>query len=190
MFFFRWMSGLPAAAAVTLGLFFLMSQLVAQKDVDVGPTPPKRDFTITAKRPEPEVRPETPRPDRIPDRIPETPIDRNPTSRPTNTGPRPTQAKPDYTAPPVTTGNIGAIIKPPPAYPEGCRARSAEGVVVVEFDISPEGNVVNPRILESADRCFDRAVLRAVSGWKYPPAGPGGGMRYRVVETINFQLTE
>jgi protein TonB len=79
------------------------------------------------------------------------------------------------------------VIRIPPPYPENCRSRGAEGVVIVEFDVTPEGNVVNARVVDSANRCFNRSVLKAVSGWKYPPAA-GGGMRYGLMERFNFRL--
>ena len=83
------------------------------------------------------------------------------------------------------------VIRYAPTYPDACRSKGVEGAVLVQFDVTPEGNVVNARILEAPDRCFSR-ILRTVERWKYPPAYQNGRpvMRYGVVERFSFQLTE
>lgn len=47
----------------------------------------------------------------------------------------------------------------------------------------PIGEVTNVRVISSDNRCFDRAVVRAVLGWKYPPSARRG-----VTERIVFKL--
>jgi protein TonB len=84
------------------------------------------------------------------------------------------------------------VFKPAPQYPENCRSRGAQGVVIVEFDVTPEGAVVNPRIVSSADSCLDRTVLRTIASYRYPPTVEDGRpvMRRGVQEVFNFQLTD
>ena len=82
------------------------------------------------------------------------------------------------------------VVKLPPAYPESCKARGASGVVIVEFDVTAEGNVVNPRIISSADGCFERTVLSTIQKWKYPPPQEDGRAvaRRGVREAFRFEL--
>ena len=86
----------------------------------------------------------------------------------------------------------GPAIKPPPSYPEACASRGAEGVVVVEYDVTDRGEVVNIRIISSPDRCFDNAVRRAVQGYKYSPLMVGGKAvaQKNIRESIRFKIEE
>ena len=165
----------------------MMAQLIRDKAMDLPPEKPSIDLKITPQKKDPKAEPWK-RPDQtIPERMPETEIDfPAPTGPGENTAPRPGKVEIDPT-PPGPNPLVSPIIRIPPPYPENCRSRGVEGVVIVEFDVSPEGNVVNPRVVQSAHGCFNRTVLKTVSGWKYPPAG-NGGMRYGVIEHFNFQL--
>ncbi len=193
MTLFRWVLGLPVAALITAGLFFMMAELIKNKGVELAPDTPAPDLKITADPP-PEgpdsVKPPRPVPA---DEQPETII--NPATR----GEKPKNGPGAPTADPgpkeIEGAGIptsGPSIRIAPPYPEGCRSKGAEGVVVVQFDVTPEGDVVNPRIIQSPNQCFDRPVRNAVSKWKYPPATHSGRavMRYGMVETFNFQLMD
>lgn len=191
MNFFRWFVGLPMAAIITAGLFAMMAGLIRQDIVEVGDPTPYPELDIWAEKPKPDPDPfKPPRPD--PKLVPPvTDIERtNPTPVP---GPRVVPPKVDPPTVPPRKGVMGApSIKYPPQYPENCRSRAAEGTVMVQFDVTPDGAVVNPRIIETADRCFNRTVIATVSKWKYPPATRGGRavMRYGVIEIIRFELEE
>jgi len=83
------------------------------------------------------------------------------------------------------------LVRIPPQYPQRCMARASDRESVsVEFDVTPEGNVVNPRVLNSTNSCFNRAAMRAVERWRYNPkivdnvAEPRLGVR----TVIDFQL--
>lgn len=178
----RWTLGLPLAAGVTAALFLLMAAMIRQ---DLRTEPPKNagPITIIAK---------------IIERPPET--GREAKSVPQETPPQPETRwregggeKPAGTFAKPTPGPIGEagpdlkgvrpIMKFPPAYPEACKSRGAEGAVLVQFDITDRGEVTNVRVISSDNRCFDRAVVRAVLGWKYPPSARRG-----VTERIVFKL--
>lgn len=179
--------GLPAAAAVTAVLFIIMSALIRQ-DPQIGPAPPPFDpkylTTTDDTKPKPDVKV------RPYDKLqPPPPVDNKWSER---------AKKPDGTGgwgPPddggrepvdlPTIGGARPIIKVPPAYPEQCRSAGAEGSVIVQFDVTDKGEVVNARIISSDHRCFDRAVIKAVSGWKYPAERRTG-----VTETVTFRLEE
>lgn len=193
MTLFRWVLGLPVAALITAGLFFMMAELIKNKGVELAPDTPAPDLKITADPP-----PEDPKPIKPPrpvpaDEQPETVIKETTRGEKPKHGPGLPQVDPgpkELEGADIPTSGPSIRIAPP--YPEGCRSKGAEGVVVVQFDVTPEGDVVNPRIIQSPNRCFDRPVRNAVSKWKYPPTTQGGRavMRYGMVETFNFHLTD
>ncbi len=80
-----------------------------------------------------------------------------------------------------------------PEYPQSCRDRGVSGRVLLEFDVTPEGNVANARIIESSDDCFDAAALRMIAGWRYPSSTDDQGRptwRRGVREIIRYELVE
>lgn len=192
MNFLRFIFGIPGAAIITGLLFVFMAMTIksegpafSERPVKVGPVVPQIEpsapRTPTRQRPEP-LKPPTP-----------------PDVAPSERSSRPDDF--DFGADPVTPdpGEPVSGARPPiasvriaPQYPQACQSRAAQGVVLVQFDVAPDGSVVNARIIESADRCFNKTVLRTVAKWKYPPAQRNGRavMRRGVVERFNFQLTE
>ncbi|MEQ8178827.1 MAG: TonB family protein [Amphiplicatus sp.] len=188
----RWMFGLPLAAAVVLVLVLIMSGLIRQEFVPTTPTS-VRELIVTPKIKETTVEPKKivkpvpkeapPEPD-VRRRGPVDPVDPIPYTPPSGVGPG------DIVIPPTT--GMKPLIRVAPRFPEACASKGVEGVVLVEFDVTAEGNVVNPRVISSSNSCFDRAAVRAVSGWKYPPDMRDGRPvpRYGVTERFNFQLTD
>ena len=187
---FRWLLGLPMAALITVGLFFMMAHLIKDK-VDPWPDPrPEIDLKVTADKPR--NRPEIDPPEKtIPDDIPETEIDfQKSKEAPKGVPVSPTKTPVD-TRPGKMSGNFsGAVIKIPPPYPESCRTKGVEGTVIVQFDITPEGNVTNAQVIQTPNQCFVRTVLKSVSGWKFPPVSSGSAMRYGVIEKFDFRLVD
>ncbi len=189
MFLVRWILGMPMAALITAGLFFMMAQLIKDRGEELPPPKPSLQLRITAEPPPSESTPVKPPREVLKKTPPETKLDFPPVDRkggtPVDPGPFEVER-----IPPTDGGVIaGPTIKVPPAYPESCRSRGITGSVIVEFDVTPEGNVVKPRVVQTPNACFNRTVIKAVSGWKYPPAA-NGGMRYGVIERFNFQLEE
>ncbi len=192
--FFRMIFGLPGAAFVTALLFIAMAFMVRQQ---AQPLPPvdTPEISILAELEPTDPKAKPPKPTDI--NAPE-PIDIEFLPPSLNPGPTiPIEVLPGPG--PGGTGGIGfpagmqPTVRIAPAYPENCRARGAQGVVIVEFDVTAEGTVVNPRIISSANSCFDRAVIKTISNWKYTPRTgadgrpvPQRGLR----EFFNFQLEE
>ncbi|RFP68718.1 energy transducer TonB [Wenzhouxiangella sp. 15190] len=85
------------------------------------------------------------------------------------------------------------LVRIPPQYPQRCMGR-AEPVetVVLQFDVTPEGSVVNPEVIESTNSCLNRAALRAVQRWRYNPkiVDDVAQPRYGVRTAIDFTLEE
>lgn len=189
----RWIFGAPAAVMVTAALFVLMAGLIRQ-DLRLEPAKAVPEISILAKTPEPEIKPAGGKEEQT---LPEAPPPILPrvekSARPEGVFGLPPPGATD----PAPIGPIGGpatapTIRVAPAYPERCAAQNIEGVVLVQFDVTPEGDVVNPRILSSPHSCFDRTVIRAVSRWKYAPAYENGRpvARRGVVERFVFELTE
>ncbi|MCB2114676.1 MAG: TonB family protein [Parvularculaceae bacterium] len=189
---FRWIFGFPGAAVVT-GLLFLAMAWMIRQDAEIGTPPPQVD-PIVARISEP--RP-TPKP--VQKKLPPAPAPVEITRTPPSKNPGPTI----IAGPMITPTENGGIdidfegTKPavifPPAYPENCRARGAEGVVVVEFDVTADGQVINPRVIASENSCLNRAATSTISKWKYTPkkdssgrAAPQRGLR----RSFHFKLTD
>jgi len=193
MVFFRWMIGLPAAAAITAGLFAFMAGLIS---MDKGPLPEpveNPDLRITAELgKEPHKNRPIPRPTKLPPTPPEVEIQHQGRSEIPGAIVDFPKTGPIDLGPGTDTGVISPpVIRYAPPYPENCRSKGVEGQVLVQFDVTPEGNVINVIVIESPDRCFNRTVIRAVSRWKYPPAYQGERpvTRYGVVEAFSFRLS-
>ena len=57
-----------------------------------------------------------------------------------------------------------------PSYPASAKRQGIEGYAVVEYELSAEGRVVNPRIIESIpNSIFDRSALKALEEYRYMP---------------------
>ncbi|MEM7096701.1 MAG: energy transducer TonB [Pseudomonadota bacterium] len=55
-----------------------------------------------------------------------------------------------------------------PQYPQSARDMGIEGFVVVQYDVTLDGRVVNARVVDSEpDLVFDAAALAAVKRWKF-----------------------
>ncbi|MDZ7628942.1 MAG: TonB family protein [Parvularculaceae bacterium] len=191
--FFRWVFGLPGAALISALLFLGMAYMIRQ-GAQVGPPVAPPEIKLF-----PEIEDSKPRP-KIPPRdktLPPPPaIDippQEPSRNPRDTIPvDPPSGPTRESGPIVIPGAMQPVVKLPPAYPESCKARGASGVVIVEFDVTAEGNVVNPRIISSADGCFERTVLSTIQKWKYPPPQQDGRAvtQRGVREVFRFELEE
>jgi len=192
--FFRMIFGLPGAAIVTALLFLAMGWMVRMQDVTIGHPPPPVD-KITFDEPEPKILPVGPK--AKPEPAPETPKIEFPKASEVPGGGVPTDP---ITGPTRGSGKIIGIpigtpptVKFAPIYPENCRARGAQGVVMVEFDVTADGAVVNPRVVASENSCLDRAALQTISKWKFSPQTDADGRAIAqrgLRQTFNFQLTE
>lgn len=197
--FARFASGLPGAFIVTTILFLILAAMISQRQdielsedrsVDINVTRQLQDTSIQQQQefqrpvldepppPPPSVTDNTFRPS-VSAQIGEIP-DFSQAELDIGTG-----FNPDRDAQPM--------VRIPPRYPDMCQSRAkAFESVVVEFDVTPEGAVVNTRVLDATNACFERAALRAVERWKYQPkivdnqAQPRFGVRTQ----ITFQLGE
>ena len=80
------------------------------------------------------------------------------------------------------------VVRVEPIYPHIAAQKNIEGWVLLEFDIGPQGNVLNPKVLEAQPvRVFDDAAVNAVKKWKYKPQVKNG--KPLVTRGIQVRLT-
>jgi TonB family protein len=79
-----------------------------------------------------------------------------------------------------------------PEYPQSALMNGAEGWVNVRLSITPAGNVIEPRVVESSNgSMFNRAALSAVSKWKYEPFDSADPTATRPVTVrVEFRMKE
>jgi periplasmic protein TonB len=172
----RLATGIPGAVIVTTLIFLLLASVIARhqdvqldedRSVQINVTRQIEDRSM--QRPEDFQRPV---------------LDQPPPPPPMVTDPsfRPSMAvamgdMPDLRSTDIDIGHgfnpdrdAQPLVRVPPQYPGQCqRAARALETVVVEFDVTPEGTVVNPRVIDSTNSCFNRAAMRAVERWRYQP---------------------
>jgi protein TonB len=78
----------------------------------------------------------------------------------------------------------------PPVYPSIARGSNNEGWLDVNFQVMPDGSVINPSIGNgTASRIFHRAAMNAVSQWKFSPAPTGVTEQRPMHVRLEFKLT-
>jgi TonB family protein len=98
--------------------------------------------------------------------------------------------------PPITPPAVAAtgmieprkILHVMPVYPEGARAAGVQGIVVIEAVVDRDGNVTEPRVIQSVP-LLDDAALAAVRQWKYRPTRVDGvAVPFSMTLTVAFGL--
>jgi len=193
----RLLTGLPGAALVTTLIFLVLATVISTRD-DVQLSE-DRSVQINVTRQLQDTQNQANQDFQRPV------LDQPPPPPPTVTDPsfRPQinvqiGALPDLTGVDIDIGtgfnpdrDAQPLVRIPPQYPQRCMARAKpRESVLVQFDVTPEGTVVNTEVLESTNSCFDRAAMRAVERWRYNPkmvdnvAQP----RFGVQHVIEFAL--
>lgn len=193
----RLVAGLPGAVLVTSLLFLLLAtvistrqdvQLTEDRSIQINVTRQIED--TSTRRPEDFQRPV---------------LDQPPPPPPTVTDPsfRPSismqmGALPDMSGVDIDIGtgfnpdrDAQPLVRIPPQYPQRCMARARDvETVVLEFDVSPEGTVINPKVIDSTNSCLERAAIRAVERWRYNPkiVDNVSQPRFGVRTAIDFEL--
>lgn len=171
----RYASAASSSAIVTLALLFGMHQLIAlQPGAESEPRPRMPLGWLAVNEPDTPVQPEE-----IIRREDLTEIDPEPphvfhaedleTIRVPKT--RPTAPK-GSRLPPIgqfTDGPLVAMVRVAPAYPARAIAQEIEGFVIVEFDVTANGFVVNTVIIESSNSVFEREAIKAAQKFKFKP---------------------
>ncbi len=174
--FARTFSSATGGIVITAGLLFVMQILIATGESIIIEPRVRYEVRLAEVREDEDVVPETMRPKR-PDKPSVPPTTKLP-------GPTATAGPGVYvpSPPPAPTGgntqpigiNYGDgplfnIIKVSPTYPTRAAARGLEGSVLVQYDVTTSGQVVNVVILESSDRIFNKTAIAAAYRFKYKP---------------------
>ena len=69
----------------------------------------------------------------------------------------------------MVDGPLVALLRVEPQYPPRPLSRSLEGYVLVEFDVLADGSVANVSVVESSDRLFEKAAIRAAERFRFKP---------------------
>ncbi|MEM9705465.1 MAG: energy transducer TonB [Pseudomonadota bacterium] len=194
----RLLIGVPGAVIVTAALFLFMSAMIKQElrldeerdNLSINITAQIQDTDLSAankefKRPTLDTPPPPP------------PSTVDPSNRPALDGVRAAIPDIDFN-PEIGTGfnpdrDAQPLVRIEPQYPERCQSRAGSvEIVQVEFDVSPEGQTANARVLDSTNSCLNRAALRAVGRWKYQPKIVEQEPQWRrgVVTQFRFQLAD
>ncbi len=179
--FVRLAFGAIIAIAITAGLFWTMSYLIASADRSLDDSGKsnivdfvrlKRDESIERRQ----IKPEKPPP-------PEAPPPQPPTPQLDSLNPN--AEKIAITAVPVETeiemsggfslgvgeGDYLPIVKVAPIYPQRALSRGIEGYCVVQYTVTKQGTTANPFVVE--DQCtsslFHSASVQAALKFKYKP---------------------
>jgi len=89
-------------------------------------------------------------------------------------------------------GPLVAMVRVAPVYPARALTYGIEGYVVVQFDISAEGQVLNVVIIESTDSVFDSAAIKAAKRFKFKPRVVNGLAlaSYGIQNMFRFRLDD
>lgn len=90
----------------------------------------------------------------------------------------------------MTGDEVIALLKITPKYPRKAVRSGKEGWVKIEFTITEQGAVVDPKVIASKPRrIFDRAALKAIRKWRFrPKIIDGKAIPRRAVQVIEFSL--
>jgi len=78
-----------------------------------------------------------------------------------------------------------------PTYPAEARERGIEGWVLVRYDVTVDGEVIEPTVVQAdPPGVFDRAAVEAVSAWRYKAPIVDGEPRvtHGVESRVTFKL--
>lgn len=193
----KYLTALPAGAAMTFLVLFSMQALIAmQPAAAVHKKPHTFNKWIHVPRDE-SVLDDRFRPDAIPDPVPAPPIEAysddsldGPTLPVAHGAPTPRPRSPGFTNIGFSDGPLVAVVRVQPTYPSVMSARGIEGFVTVVFDVMTDGTVSNVAVLESSHRGFERAAVQAASRFRFKARvvdgnpEPSTGIRYR----FSFEL--
>ena len=65
--------------------------------------------------------------------------------------------------------DIIPLVRINPDYPPRALSRGIEGWVIVQFTISATGSVKDAKVVDSSNKIFDEAALKAIGRWRYNP---------------------
>lgn len=169
------------AAGVTLGLFYLMQALIKSGDQALN-EPPKGsvlDFVRVKKdevteqkdrKPKKPPKPETPPPDMPQPEMQSTSSDAQSSGFDFAADVGADVSLDGGLALESGDGEYLPIVKVSPVYPRRALSRGIEGFVIVEFTVTKQGSVSDPKVIEANPAgIFEQAAVDAALKFKYKP---------------------
>lgn len=164
-----------AGTLATLAILFSMNALIEfgprveidprQRDElaflrELEETPPKVEEPLPARLPEPPPLPRSVAPD---SQSSASPV------RIALATPAPASTYDGQVSVAVNDRPLVAVLRVPPDYPPRAATLGIEGYVVIEFTVTTDGTTAGHRVIESSDRIFDAAALRAAERFRFRP---------------------
>ena len=172
----RALSSAAGGIATTTGLLFVMQLLIAAGEEIIVEQRVRHDLGLSKVRDEEDIVSTPPLPKR-PDKPKLPPItkltgstgDPGPGIHVPLPPPTPSGEGTSITGINFGDGPLFNIIKVSPTYPKRAAARGLEGTVLLQYDVTTEGQVINVVVLESSDPIFETAAITAAYRFKYKP---------------------
>jgi len=83
---------------------------------------------------------------------------------------------------------VSALEQPAPEFPDGDMRRGQEGWVRLNFVVGPDGEAVDPIIVDSSGgSLFEQSALAVVSAWRFQPPEAGVELANNTVE-VRFEI--
>lgn len=198
----RLIVSVPLAAVITFLLFTLMQILIFEDSVPLDDAGDELRITIADRVEDIAVRDRTVTVDDVDQVEPPPPppqIERARADQPTESMSTIVGGLPEFDRPSLAGGDISfdvsdrdaqPLVRIPPNYPMRAAERGIEGRCEVTFDVTPEGNPTNVRILSCTNSVFERETIRAVERWRYEPRVQDGVAQWRrgVVTHFDYNL--
>lgn len=187
----RLLVGAPLAAIVTFLLFTLMQILIFEDGTPLEEAGDDIRISIAEAPEEIQARVRDANIDQVEDVTPPPPppaIERARADQPTESMSTIVGGLPEFDRPSLAGGDISfdvsdrdaqPLVRIPPQYPPRAAERGIEGRCSVEFDVTPDGNPTNVRILSCTNSVFERETIRAVERWRYEPRVQDGVAQWR-----------
>jgi len=193
----RYFIGLAFGTAFMLLLFWVMWALVSVP-VDVAEMRQATRVEFTRMRQDSEAQKkqqEKPQPDKPPP-VPEVPqldfskgsVENNVAQLTPTVDASSAMSKMKMTA--GSDRDIVPLVRINPDYPPRALSRGIQGWVIVQFTISATGTVKDQIVVDSSNKIFDDAALKAIGRWRYnPKVEEGVAVERKGVQTkLVFQL--
>ena len=172
----RYAYAISSGIFATFALLFIMQSLITLQPGAESDARERRPIIFTRQKPhEPPVTPKQPEIKREDLSKPIEPPARSNQSMGLEPiyVPRSVPQQPGIDGPTVSRrfsdGPLVNLVRVGPSYPSRAIAQELEGYVVVEFDVTAEGRVINVVVIESSSRLFEDAAIKAARDFKFKP---------------------
>lgn len=177
----RFFYALLAAAAMTIGLYYLMQSLITGGEGAFSEPPRGSVLDFVRVKQQEQVQQKERKPERPPE--PKEPPPEMPQPQMSESVDDSASTAMDFSADISSAADLGnglslqssdgeylPIVKVQAMYPRRALQRGIEGYVLVEFTVTPQGSVTNPHVVKAEpEGIFEQAAMDAVLKFKYKP---------------------